>query len=59
VIEKLRGLRTRAAELVEAAVEENAHYTPFRRRIGGGFAPTTRSSVSCARSAALPLLIRA
>jgi transposase-like protein len=52
VIEKLRGLRlSRAAELVEAAVEETLTYTtPSRRSTGGGFAPTTRSSASCARS---------
>jgi len=44
VIEKLRGLRlSRTAELVEAA-------TPSRRSTGGGLAPTTRSSASCARS---------
>jgi len=52
VIEKLRGLRlSRAAELVEAAVEErHSPITPSRRSTGGGFAPTTRSSTSCARS---------
>jgi hypothetical protein len=51
VIDKLRGLRlSRAAELVEAAVEETLTTTPSQRSTGGGFAPTTRSSASCARS---------
>src|SRR5436189_3998761 len=45
VIEKLRALRLiRAAELVEAAVEETLPTTPSRRSIGGVFAPTIRSS---------------
>ena len=53
VIEKLRGLRlSRAAELVEAAIEETlALTTPSRRSIGGGFAPTIRS---CVRSGGAP-----
>src|SRR5262245_1289525 len=52
-LEKLRGLRlSRAAELVEAAIEETT--TPSRRSIGGGFAPTIRSSASCVRSGGAP-----
>jgi transposase-like protein len=51
VIETLRGLRlSRAAELVEAALEETLTYYAFPEGTGGGFAPTTRSSVSYARS---------
>ena len=58
VIEKLRGLRlSRAAELVETAVEETLAYyltTRSRRSTGGGFAPTIRSSASCVRSGGAP-----
>jgi hypothetical protein len=52
VIEKLRALRlTRAADLVEAAVEETlAYYAPSLRSTGGASAPTIRSSASCAKS---------
>jgi transposase-like protein len=53
VIEKLRGLRlSRAAELGGVAVEETLPTTASRRSTGGGFAPTTPSSASCARIAA-------
>jgi hypothetical protein len=51
VIEKLRGLHlTRAAELVEAAVEKTLTYYAFRRSIGEAFALIICSSGSCARS---------
>ena len=51
VIEKLRGFRlTRAAELVEAAIEETLSYYTFPEEHGAGSAPTIRSSASCARS---------
>jgi hypothetical protein len=51
VIEKLRGLRlARAAELVEAAIEETLAYYAFPEE----FAPTTRLSASCVRSGGAP-----
>jgi hypothetical protein len=47
VIEKLRGLRlTKAAELVETAVEEALAYYAFPRNIGGASAPTIRRFVA-------------
>jgi putative transposase len=47
VIEKLRGLRlARAAELVEAAVEETLAYYAFPQEHWRPIAPTTRPSAS-------------
>jgi len=51
VIEKLRGLRlSRAAELVEATVEETLTYYAFPEEHWRRIPPTTPSSASCARS---------
>src|SRR5262249_38720740 len=51
VIEKLRGLRlSRAAGWWKRRSRRHSPTTPSRRSTGGGFAPTTRSIASCARS---------
>jgi hypothetical protein len=51
VIEKLRGLRlARAASWWKRRSRRRSPTTLSRRSTDGGFAPTTRSSASCARS---------
>jgi len=55
VIEKLRGLRlARAAELVEAAVEETLAYYAFPEEHWRRIRTTIRSSASCVRSGGAP-----
>ena len=55
VIEKLRGLRlARAAELVEAAVEDTLAYYAFPEEHWRRIRTNTHSSASCVRSGGAP-----
>ena len=57
VIEKLRGLRlTKAADIVETAVDETLAYYTFPRNTGGESARIIRWNASCARSDGAPVL---